>query len=225
MKLVPFDLFLIKGLDPHKPHVLFSLRQDLVSQAGLQLDTKLRVESLHMGQFMRCWDQNSWLHACKHSTTQPHFPQSFSQGTLYLFVLLSSLPGQLPRKATRMTLLRMGTILHIESSSFLLFKMSSRALAFPFMSTDVCNYNVCEVRFVSGVWCQGHCIIMWPGKLLASSPSSVPVGQTRVLTGDLILHQLSITSWCLLSADLVCQGICFFFLASRVVEVFSCLYF
>lgn len=58
-----------------------------------------------------------------------------------------------------MTLLRMGTILHIESSSFLLFKMSSQALAFPFMSTDVCNYNVCEVRFVSGVWCQGHCII------------------------------------------------------------------
>lgn len=56
MKLVPFDLFFIGGLDPHKPHFLFSLRQDLVSQAGLQLDTKLRVESLHMGQFMRCWD-------------------------------------------------------------------------------------------------------------------------------------------------------------------------
>lgn len=59
-----------------------------------------------------------------------------------------------------MTLLRMGTILHLESSSFLLFKMSSQALAFPlFMSTDVCNYNVSKVRFVSGVWCQGHCII------------------------------------------------------------------
>lgn len=56
MKLVPFDLFLIEGLDPHKPHVLFSLRQDLVSQARLQLDTKLRLESHHMGQFMRCWD-------------------------------------------------------------------------------------------------------------------------------------------------------------------------
>lgn len=112
----------------------------------------------------------SWILG-QHFTMQPRVSQSFSLGILHLFVVLSYLPEQLPRKPTRVVLLRMGTILHRECSSFSLFKMPlvtffSLCLFLLKCATTMCTG--CKVHTLSWV-CRvnGTASLIQLGKLLA----------------------------------------------------------